>query len=170
MYVVNGMVREATQELGGRKPPAVMENAYVKARSEGVVPGMQAALVQASAGLEVELSVKDLDRDVCAEASETLGSEKGAEGRVWLRRFRSVRHLLVPAIVLPIRYNFWPPTARRVRPLNFPDHRESEVLVWGSECRAALNTYRSVDPARVVQTRGRDVAASSSPRKRANLV
>ena len=68
---------------------------------------MQAATAKASAGLEVELFVKDLDREVCVEASEALGSEKGAGTRVWLRRFRSVRQLLAPAIVLPMRDNFW---------------------------------------------------------------
>ena len=91
MYVVNGMAREATQGLGGRKSPAVMQNAYVKARSEDVAPEMHASLAKACAGLEVELLVKDLDRGVFSEASDVLGSEKEAETRARLRRFRSVR-------------------------------------------------------------------------------
>ena len=68
MYVVTRTAREAPQELGGWKSPAVADGVYVKARSEEVVPEMRAALAKASAGLEVVLSAKDLDRDVCVEA------------------------------------------------------------------------------------------------------
>ena len=39
---------------------------------------MRAAVAKACAGLEAERFVKDLDRDVCAEASEALGTEQGA--------------------------------------------------------------------------------------------
>ena len=109
MYVANGMARGATQELGGRKCGKV----YGKARPEEVAPEMRAALTKASAGLEVELFVKDLDREVRADASEALGSEEGAEARAWLHRFRSIRHLVAPAI----RNNFWSLMARRVRSL-----------------------------------------------------
>ena len=100
------MAREATQELGGWGIPAVMEGVYAKVRSEEVVPEMRAAAARASAGLEVERFVKDLDRDVCAEASEALGVERGAVARAWRRRFRSGRELLIPAAVLPIRDDF----------------------------------------------------------------
>ena len=61
---------------------------------------MRSALPNARAGLEVELFVKDFDRDVCAESSEALGAGKGAEARSWFHRFRSVRELLVSAGVL----------------------------------------------------------------------
>ena len=104
------------------------------------------------------------------EVSEALGSEKSPEARAWLRRFRSVRHLLVPVVVLPIRGNFWSLMARRVRSLKPSGHQESAGVDWGSEFRAAVKIYRSADPARVVQTRERDVAASSSPKKRAHHV
>ena len=50
MYVAKGMAREATQELGGWKSPAVMGSVYVKARSGEVAPEMRAALAKASAG------------------------------------------------------------------------------------------------------------------------
>ena len=80
--VVNGMAREATQELGGRKSPAVMEGVCARSRSEEVVPEMRAAVAKACAGLEVERSVEDLDRDVCVESSEAFGAEQGAEARV----------------------------------------------------------------------------------------
>ena len=82
--------------------------------------------------------VKDLDRDVCAEASEALGAERGVEARVRLPRFRSVRELLVPVVVLPFRGNFWSLMARRVRSLKSSDRQRKEMLVWGTEFRAAL--------------------------------
>ena len=69
------MAREATQELGGWKSPAVMEGVYTKARSEEVVPEMRPAVAKACAGLEVERFVRDLDRDMCAESPEGLGAE-----------------------------------------------------------------------------------------------
>ena len=82
LYVVDGMAREATQELRGRKSPAAIEGIYTKARSEEVAPEMRSALSKACAGFEVELFVKGLCRNVCVEASEALGAEKGAEARV----------------------------------------------------------------------------------------
>ena len=54
-----------------------MEGVYTKARSEEVVPEMRSALSKACAGSEVEIFVKDLGRDVCADSSEALGAEKG---------------------------------------------------------------------------------------------
>ena len=77
-FLANGAAREATQGLGGWKTPAVMEGVYTKARSKEAGPEMRAAVAKACAGLEVERFVKDLDRDVCAEASEALGTEQGA--------------------------------------------------------------------------------------------
>ena len=109
--------------------------------------------------------VKHLDRDVRMEASGALSSEKGAEARVWFHWFRSVREFLVPVVVLPICGNFWALMARRVRSLELSDRQKREVLVWGSECRAALKRYRSSDSGRVVQTREREVAAGSSLRE-----
>ena len=102
---------------------------------------------------------------MCVEASDALGSAKGAETRVWSYRFRSARELLVPVVALPTRGNFWSLMARRVRSLKLSAHQTKEVLVRGAEFRAALKCYRGSDPGRVVQTRGRDVAAGSSARK-----
>ena len=110
--------------------------------------------------------MKDLDRDICAEASEALGAEKGVEARVWLRRFRSVREFIVPVVVFPIRGNFRSLMARRVRSLKLSDRQRAEMLVWSAEFRAALKRYRSSDPIRAVQARGGEVAAGSSPKKR----
>ena len=114
-----------------------MEGVYAKGRSEEVVPDMRSALSKACAGLEVGLFVKDLDCDVCVEDSDALGAEEGAESRVWFHRFRSACELLVPAVVLPIRGNFWSLMARRVRSLNATDRQKKEMLVWGAEYRAA---------------------------------
>ena len=135
------------------------------ARSGEVAPDMRSALSKACAGLEVELFVKDLDCDVCVEASDALGAEEGAEARVWFHRFRSACELLVPAGVLPTRGNFWSLMARRVRPLNATGRQKKEMLVGGTEYRAAWKLYSSPDPRKVVQTRERDVAAGPSPKK-----
>ena len=129
LYVANGMAREATRGLGGRKSPAEMEGVYTKSRTEGVIPEMRSAQATACSGLEVGLLAKDLDRDVCSEASGILGAEKGVEVRVWFHRFRPVRELLVPVVVLPIRGNFWPLMARRVRSLELSGHQRKEMLV-----------------------------------------
>ena len=125
---------------------------------------MRSALSKARAGLEVELFVKDSDCDVCVESSEALGAEKGAEARIWFRRFRSARELLVPVVVLPTRDNFLSLMARLVRSLNLSDHQR-KMLVWGTEYHAAWKLCRSPDPSKVVQTREREVAAGSSPKK-----
>ena len=74
LYIMNGMTREATQGLGGWKPPAVIENVYKETRSEGAVPKMRAAASKARAVLDVTSFVEDLDREVCADGDETLGS------------------------------------------------------------------------------------------------
>ena len=165
-YVVNGMSREATQELAGWKSPAVVEGVYTKARSEEVVPEMRAAVAKACAGLEVERFARDLDRDVCAQGSEALGAERGAEARIWRRRFRSVRELLAPSVVLPIMEDFWLLAGRRVRALKFPTRQIRKVLPWGSSFRPERKRYRSADPHNVVRTRKREAAVSSAPDKR----
>ena len=164
-YVVNGMPRETTQDLGGWKSPAVMEGVYVRARSEEAVPEMREAVQKACKGLEVERFVTDLDRDLCAGASEAIGAEAGAEARVWCHRFRSVRDLLVPAVVLPIREDFWNLMARRVRALRLTTHQSREVLSWGTAFRADMKRYRGCDPQSVARTNKREAAVGEAPRK-----
>ena len=159
------MAREETHELGGLKTPAVMEGVYTEVRSEEVVPEMRGAAAKARAGLEVGRFIRDLDRNVCAEASEALGADPGSEARVWRRRFRTVRGLLVPAAVLPIREDFWCLMGRRARALKLATHQIREVLSWGSSFRAALESYRSAEPHKVAQSREREAAASSRPSK-----
>ena len=105
-YVVNGMPRETTQELGGWRPPAVMEGVYVRARSEEAVLEMREAVGRACRGLEVERFVADLGRKICVDAPEYRGAETGVEARAWCHQFRSIRDLLAPAVVLPIREDF----------------------------------------------------------------
>ena len=43
LYVSRGMLRVATEELGGWKSPEVMEKVYGTARSEEAVPEMRVA-------------------------------------------------------------------------------------------------------------------------------
>ena len=150
------MAREAAQELGGWKSPAVMEGVYTKARLEGVVPEMRSAVAKARAGLEVERFARDLDRDVCVESSEALGAERGAEARVWHQRSRSVQDLLVPSAVLPIGEDFWSLTGRRARALRLAARQIREVLSWGSSYRAELRRRRSEGPLNVARTRDRN--------------
>ena len=161
-YVVNGMPRETTQDLGGWKSPAVMEGVYVRARSEEAIPEMRDAVSRACRGLEVERFVTDLDREVCAEASEAMGTEAGAEARVWCHHFRSVRDLLVPAVVLPIREDFWSLMGRRVRSLRLNIHQSREILSWGSAFRAELKRYKGCNPQSVARANKREAAASDS--------
>ena len=49
LYLMNGMSRQATQELGRWKTPTVMESVYNKARSGEVVPEMRSATNRACA-------------------------------------------------------------------------------------------------------------------------
>ena len=164
-YVVNGMPRETTQDLGGWKSPAVMEGVYVRARSEEAIPEMRDAVSRACKGLEVERFVTDLDREVCVGASEAMGAEAGAEARVWCHQFRSVRDLLVPAVVLPIRSDFWSLMGRRVRSLRLNTHQSREVLSWGSAFRTDLRRYRDCNPQSVARANNREAAASDPPPK-----
>ena len=160
---MNEMAREATQEQGGWRTPAVTEGVYTKVHSEEVAPEMRAAVAKACAGLEVDRFIRDLGRDVCAEASEALGGEPGSEARVWRRRFRTVRELLTPAVDLPIREDFWCLMGRRVRALKLTTHQMKEVLSWGSSFRVALKSYRVAEPHKVAQYREREAAVSSTP-------
>ena len=169
-YVVNGMAREATQELGGWKSPAVMEGVYTRARSEEVVPEMRAAVAKACAGLEVERFVEDLDRDVCVESSEALGAERGAEARVWRQRFRSVRDLLLPSVVLPIREDFWSLMGRRARALKLTTRQMREILSRGSSYRSELRRRRSEEPRSAARAKEREAAVRPAPNKQARHI
>ena len=164
-YVVNGMPRETTQDLGGWRSPAVMEGVYVRARTEEAVPEMREAVGRACRVLEVERFVSDLDREVCAEASEALGAEPGAEARVWCHRFRSLKDLLVPAVVLPIRDDFWNLMGRRVRALGLSLRQRREILSRGTAFRSELRRFREADPQSVARTSKRELAVGSTPSK-----
>ena len=109
--------------------------------------------------------MKDLGRDVCVEASEALGARQGADARVWPRRFRPVRELLIPAAYLPVRDDFWFLMGRRARALKLPTHQKREVSSWGPSVRTALKLYRNVEPHKAAQSRERGVAVSSAPSK-----
>ena len=168
-YVVNGMAREATQELGGWRSPTVMEGVYVRARSEKAAPEMCEAADKACKGLEVERFVTDLDREICVDASEALGAEGGVEARVRRHQFRSIRDLLVPAVVLSIREDFWNLMGRRVRALKLPTHQMREVLSRGTAFRAELKRYRDSDPQSVARANKSEAAASSASSKTSRL-
>ena len=166
-YVVNGMAREAAQELGGRESPAVMEGVRAKARSEEVAPEMRTAAAKACAGLEVERFARDLGRDVYVDSSEALGEERGAEARVWRHRFRFARDLLAPSAVLPIREDFWSLMGRRVRALKLTTRQMQEALSRGSPFRSELRQYRNEDPHDVARTRDGESAARLESNKQA---
>ena len=168
-YVVHGMPRETTQELGGWRPSAVMEGLYVRARSEEAVPEMREAVGRACRGLEVERFVADLDREICVDASEALGAETGVEARVWRHQFRSIRDLLVPAAVLPMREDFWNLMGRRVRALKLSAHQMRKVLSRGTASRADLKRYRDSDPQSAARTNKREAAVSLASSKTSRL-
>ena len=92
-------------------------------------------------------------------------AEAGAEARVWCHQFRSVRDLLVPAAVLPIREDFWNLMGRRVRALRLTTHQSREVLSWGTAFRADLKRYRGCKPLSVARANKREAAVSEAPRK-----
>ena len=83
LYVMDGMAREATQELGGWKSPEVMDSVFSKVRSGEVVPEMRSAGAKACNLLEAASIVEDLGRDVGSESDDALGSLKGAAARIW---------------------------------------------------------------------------------------
>ena len=128
---------------------------------------MRAAAAEACAGLEVERFVRDLGRDVCVDSSEALGSEQGAEARVWRRRFRLVRDLLAPSAALPTREDFWSLMGRRVRALNLTTHQMKEALSRGSSFWSELRRYRSEEPRKVARSRERESAVRPEPNKQA---
>ena len=142
-----------------------MQGFYTKVRCEEVAPEMRAAAAKACAGLDFGRFVQDLDRDVCAEASEALGVEQGADARVWRHRVRAAHELPIPAAVLPIRDDFWFLMGRRAPALKLSNHRKRGVVSWGPSFRTALKLYRNVEPNKVVQSREREVAVSSAPSK-----
>ena len=129
---------------------------------------MREAVGRACRGLEVERFVADLDREICVDASEALGAETGVEARVWCHQFRSLRDLLAPAVVLPIREDFWYLMGRRVRALRLSTHQMREVLSWGTAFRADPKRYRDSDPHSVARINEREAAAgcasSEAPR------
>ena len=168
-YVVNGMPRETTQDLGGWRSSAVMEGVYIRARSEEAAPEMREAVGKTCKVLEVEQFVADLDREVCVEASEASGAEAGTEARIWRHRFRPTRDLLAPAVVLPIRDDFWNLMGRRVRALRLSTHQMREVLSWGTAFRSDLKRYREADPQSVARTSKGELAMGSAPSKATRL-
>ena len=166
LYVVNGMAREATQELGGWKSPAVLEGVYDKVRPEDVPPEMRAAAAKACTMLEVSPFVEDLDWGLGSCVDEVLGSVGGAAARIWFHRFNSPRESPVPAVLLPIRGNFLVLMGRRVRPLNLSDPHKRANLLRAREFRVALRAFRGAEPSKLVQVRERKTASRPPPGKR----
>ena len=130
---------------------------------------MRGAVARACRGLEVERFVADLDREICVDASEALGAERGVEAQVWRHQFRSIRDLLAPAVVSSIREDFWNLMCRRVRALKLSTHQMREVLSRGTACRAELKRYRDSGPQSVARANKREAAVSSASSKTSRL-
>ena len=77
LYLANGMFREASQELGGWKALAVMENVYNKACSEELVPEMRSTFNTACTLLGVQASVVDLGDHSCVDGKRLLVPIRG---------------------------------------------------------------------------------------------
>ena len=86
-YLMDGMSRGATQELGGWRTPGVMETVHNKALTEEVAPEMRPAIKKARSWMDAQALVVDLDSDSCSDGEEAVGSEEGAAVRVWFHRF-----------------------------------------------------------------------------------
>ena len=126
---------------------------------------MREAVDKAGRGLEVEQFVAGLGREICVDASGALGAERGVEARARRHQFRSVGHLLAPAVVLSIREAFWNLMGRRVGALKLSTHQMREVLSRGTAFRAELKRYRDSDPQSVARANEREAAASSASSK-----
>ena len=122
---------------------------------------MGAAVVKACAVLEVTSCVEGLDRDVCPASNDALGSDGGAQVRIWFRRFCSLKEYLAPIVVLPTRDNFWSLMGRRGHKLDLSDSLRRAIFSWGVDSRAASKVYRSADPQSTVQIRDEDSAVGA---------
>ena len=166
LYVMNGVAREAAQELGGWESPAVMESVYAKVRSGEAVPEMRPPVTKACNVLEVTSFAERLDRDVGLEGDDALGLLKGAAARIWRRRSYLLREFLAPEEVVPVRGKVLALMGRRVRPLNLSDSQRRVGLLRARDFRLTLMSFRKKEPASFLQARGKDAAVSSSPGKR----
>ena len=166
LYVMNGMAREAAQELGGWKSPAVTESVYTNVRPGEAVPEMRSAAAKACNVLEATSFVAALDRDVGSESDDTLGLRKGAAARIRRYRFTTLREFLAPEIVIPARDNFLALMGRRARMPNLSDSQRRAVQFRARGFRLALWRFRSKEPASLPRVRAMDAAVPSSPGKK----
>ena len=158
LYVMSSMAREAAQELGGWKSPAVTESVYTNVRPGEAVPEMRSAAAKACNVLEATSFVEALDRDVGSEGDDAMGLLRGATARIWRYRCITLREFLAPEIVIPIRDNFLL--------LNLSDSQWRAVLLRAREFRLALRSFRNKEPASLARVRATDAAVSSSPGKK----
>ena len=75
------MSREATQELGGWRSPAVIEKVYQLARSEEVGPEMRKALRKAIDRLEVDCFTQELEESVTLANDGEVGLTRSVSPR-----------------------------------------------------------------------------------------
>ena len=81
LYIMNGVTRDATQERGGWKSPAVMEAGHSRTRYEEVLPEMQAPVAKACAVFGVTALVEDADGALRPDSLEVFGPDNGAQVR-----------------------------------------------------------------------------------------
>ena len=100
MYITNGMSREATQGLGGRKTPGVMDSVYNKAKSEEGAPEMRGAIGRACRLLAVESFVQDLDLEAFLADESGLGADRVACTTACFHRCSTLQGRFLPSVVL----------------------------------------------------------------------
>ena len=142
----------------------VMERVYGKVFLGMVVPEMGVAMSRASACLDAEGVLKDLEVDLAPVDLGEVGLARVAFARRWFHRFAGVISVLTPDVVVPLRANFLGCMSRRVRSLELTDAQERVVLTLGAGCLATLRKLRANDVTLFGQGRSRDQAiVSSSP-------
>ena len=166
LYVMNGMAREAAQELGGWKSPAVMGSVHTKVRSGEAVPEMRSAAAKPCDVPDATSFVEALDRDVGSESDDTLGLWKGAAARIRRYRLTSLREFLAPEIVIPARDNVLALMGRRVRLPNLSDSQRRAVQFRARGFRLALRSFRNKEPASFPQVQAMDAAVPFFPGKK----
>ena len=165
MYIMHGMSREASQELGGWQTPGVMDCVFNETKSEGAAPEIRGAIGLACALLAVETCVRDLYWNAPLADGCVLGSDRAACTNACFPRFSSLEDHLAPSVALPIRGNFISFPRRRVRAPGLSDTQQRVILLRGVDHRAALREARTSDSEAAVRARDRDATLGDGSSK-----
>ena len=99
MYLMDGVAREAAQELGGWRPQNVAERVCNRALPGEVVPKMRGGLDGARATLSVEEIAKDLELEVLPDGQGAVGLSRSRYVSAQFYHFCPLQSHLVPSVV-----------------------------------------------------------------------